>query len=104
MTVAAGFTHTHTIFQSDTEALGTAVDLGNYGMHPLIGLLHDAVGPAFASVVAACLAGVGYLGVSLCVGPHGTMGVPSTASIDALGASLFSVGFGGGLGCVSLAV
>ena len=86
--------------QSETEALGTAIDLGDYAMMPLIGLLHDAVGPACATVIAAVLASAGYLGVSLCVGPHGAMGIPSAAQIVPLGASLFGVGFGSGLGYV----
>lgn len=65
-------------------------------MHPLIGLLHDTMGPSYASLLAAVLAGGGYLGVSFCVGPQ--LGRSSASLIDPLGAALFMVGFGGGLG------
>eukprot|EP00035_Acanthoeca_spectabilis_P029770 m.6335 g.6335 ORF g.6335 m.6335 type:complete len:486 (-) comp3823_c0_seq1:226-1683(-) len=85
---------THGRAQSETEALGTAVDLGDYAMHPIIGLLHDTVGPSYSSVIAAVLAGGGYVGVALCVGP----GTSTSSLINPLGAALFAVGFGGGLG------
>mmetsp|Transcript_29934 Transcript_29934/g.78496 ORF Transcript_29934/g.78496 Transcript_29934/m.78496 type:complete len:507 (-) Transcript_29934:56-1576(-) len=87
---------THGRAQTDTEALGTAIDLGDYAMMPLIGLLHDTIGPSLSSLVAAIFAGGGYLGVSLCVGTR-LHGAPASRIVP-LGVSLFAVGFGGGLG------